>query len=114
RLVDTVQRVLSRFLVAEEETPLGRDMTRSLAMLQEVALRLGRGQPDIFSGLNPQTALAALRSPPPSMAREPSSNPPTEENGSRSGIFTAEGSGESGRPRGEAPCIGQDEGSVCG
>ncbi|CAM9910671.1 unnamed protein product, partial [Ectocarpus sp. 12 AP-2014] len=43
RLVDTVQRVLSRFLVAEEETPLGRDMTRSLAMLQEVALRLGRG-----------------------------------------------------------------------
>lgn len=114
RLVETVQRVLSRFLVAEEETPLGRDMTRSLAMLQEVALRLGRGQRDIFSGLNPQTALAALRSPPPSTAGKPASNPRTEENGSRSGIIAAEGGGESGMPRGEAPCIGRDEGSVCG
>lgn len=114
RLVETVQRVLSRFLVAEEETPLGRDMTRSLAMLQEVALRLGRGQRDIFSGLNPQTALAALRSPPPSTAGEPASNPPTETNGSRSGIIAAEESGEGGMPRGEAPYSGRDEGSVLG
>lgn len=61
RHVDTVQRVLSLFLVAEEETPLGRDMTRSLAMLQEVTLRLIGGKRNIFSGLNPHTALAATR-----------------------------------------------------
>lgn len=66
RLVEVVDSVLPRFLVAEEETPLGRDMTRSLAMLQEVALRLGRGQRNIFSGLNPQSALALLRNRPSS------------------------------------------------
>ncbi|CAM9129624.1 unnamed protein product, partial [Hapterophycus canaliculatus] len=62
RLEEIVRRVLSRFLVAEEETPLGRDMTRSLAMLQEVVLRLIEGKGNIFSGLNPHTALAATRS----------------------------------------------------
>lgn len=62
RLVETVKKVLPRFLVAEEETPLGRDMTRSLAMLQEVALRLETGQRNVFSGLNPQSALAMVRS----------------------------------------------------
>lgn len=62
RLVETVKRVLPRFLVSEDETPLGRDMTRSLAMLQEVTLRLGKGQRNVFSGLNPQSALALVRS----------------------------------------------------
>lgn len=62
RLEETVRRVLSRFLVTEEETPLGRDMTRSLAILQEVALRLEKGQHNVFSGLNPQSALAMVRS----------------------------------------------------
>lgn len=66
RLVEVAESVLPRFLVAEEETPLGRDMTRSLAMLQEVALRLGREQRNLFSGLNPQSALAFLRSHPSS------------------------------------------------
>ena len=64
RLSEIVQKVLPLFLVSEEETPLGRDMTRSLAMLQEVALRLGRGQRNIFSGLNPQSAVAILQSRP--------------------------------------------------
>lgn len=60
RLVHFVQQVFSRFFVREEETPVGRHMTQSLAILQEVALRLGRGQHNIFSGLNQQTAFAIL------------------------------------------------------
>lgn len=64
-LVKIVQKVLPLFLVSEEETPLGRDMTRSLAMMQEVVLRLGRGQRNVFSGLNPQSAMAILQSHPP-------------------------------------------------
>lgn len=83
RLVETVKRALSRFLVAEEETPLGREMTRSLAMLQEVTLRLEKGQQNVFSGLNPQSALRMLRSrwqsskTVPSTAEEHSTAPAT-------------------------------------
>ncbi len=78
RLAEMVQNVLPLFLVSEEETPLGRDMTRSLAMMQEVALRLGRGQRNVFSGLNPQSAMAILQSHQPlatlasSAAQDPS------------------------------------------
>lgn len=60
RLKEIAQQVMSRYFVREEETPLGRDMTRSLAMLQEVTVRLCKGQRDVFSGLNQQTAFAAL------------------------------------------------------
>lgn len=91
RLVETVKRVLPRFLVAEEETPLGRDMTRSLAMLQEVTLRLEKGQRNVFSGLNPQSALTMVRSrwqpstTVPSTAEErsaaPAGSPAAEERG---------------------------------
>lgn len=61
-LQEAAHHVLSRFFVREEETPLGRCMTRSLAVLQEVTLRLCRGQRDVFSGLNEQTAYAILLS----------------------------------------------------
>ena len=61
-LEEAAHHVLSRLFVREEETPLGRCMTRSLAVLQEVTLRLCRGQRDVFSGLNDQTAYAILLS----------------------------------------------------
>ena len=61
-LEEAAHHVMSRFFVREEETPLGRCMTRSLAVLQEVTLRLCRGQRDVFSGLNEQTAYAILLS----------------------------------------------------
>lgn len=60
---EIAQNAISSFYVREEETPVGRNMTRSLAMLQEVALRLGRGQRNVFEGLTRQTAYAALMSP---------------------------------------------------
>lgn len=59
---EIAQNAISRFFVREEETPVGRNMTRSLAMLQEVALRLSRGQRNVFEGLTRQTAYAALMS----------------------------------------------------
>lgn len=59
---EIVQNAISRFFVREEETPVGRNMTRSLAMLQEVALRLGRGHRNVFEGLTRQTAYDALMS----------------------------------------------------
>lgn len=60
RLNQVATRALSLFLVREEETPIGRDKTRSLAMLQEAALRLGRGQTKVMRGLNQQVAIRAL------------------------------------------------------
>lgn len=60
RLNHVATRAFSLFLVREEETPIGRDMTRSLAMLQEATLRLGRGQTKVMRGLNQQVAMRTL------------------------------------------------------
>lgn len=60
RLEEIAKAVLARFLVREEETPLGRDMTHSLAILQEATLRLGRGEVGVMRGLSQRSAIAAL------------------------------------------------------
>lgn len=60
RLEEIAHQVLARYFVREEDTPLGRTMTQSLAILQEVALRLCKGQSDVFSRLNQHTAYAIL------------------------------------------------------
>lgn len=59
-LEEIARHALSQCFVREEETPLGRNMTRSLAMLQEICLRLGRGEDNVLSGLNRHTAYTAL------------------------------------------------------
>lgn len=77
RLEDLARAALSRFLVREEETPVGRCMTQSLAMLQEVTLRLSRGQRGLFAGLNQHTALAAVISHTPHFSSSCSSGTAT-------------------------------------
>ncbi|CAM9623526.1 unnamed protein product, partial [Sphacelaria rigidula] len=59
-LREVAVRALTRFLVREEDTPIGRDMTRSLAMLQEATLRLGRGENRVLRNLNQHVAMKAL------------------------------------------------------